>query len=226
MTLPRAIPPSRYDGTPHSFLLRRGTCLWRVHLSGLKPWAFNPRPADVLFGGARFDATPEHEYPFFYAGLNEETALAETLLRDLAPDESGTRVIPRVAVRCRRLAGLVVTSDLILVSLMNGADLAAIGQDSWLITAGGSDYPQTRSWAHWLRDSAPWAHGLAWSSLRNLGGTAIILFGDRCEAAFGHDYERTLLHNIPGLALRLDDKSGADWLTERLRALRAAVAPP
>lgn len=221
-----AAPPARYDGTPNRYLLRRGTCLWRVHGRCRAPWAFNPCPVDTLFGGARFDATPGHEYPFYYAGLDEETALSEALLRDLDPDDHGVRVLPRAKVKGRRVSGLAITSDLTLVSLISGADLAAVGQDAWLVTAAGAEYAQTRGWAHWLRSQAEWAHGFAWSSLRNMGGTAIILFGDRCVAAFGKDYEQTLLHAIPRLGVDLDDKTGGDWLTERLKAFRVGIAPP
>ena len=224
--MPHIAPPAHYDGDPNRYLLRRGTCLWRVHASGRPASAFNPHPVDTLFGGARFDATATHEYPFYYAGLDEETALAEALLRDVAPDDHGTRVLPRVAAQDRRISGLAVTSDLTLVSLISGADLGAIGQDAWLVTAGGGEYAQTRGWAHWLRGQAEWACGFAWPSLRNMGGTAIILFGDRCAAAFGKDYEQTLLHDIPPLAVNLGDKAGADWLTERLKALRVGIAPP
>ena len=224
--MPNVAPPAHYDGTPNRYLLRRGTCLWRVHLSKRRPGGFNPCPAHALFGGARFDATRGHEYPFYYAGLDEETALSESLLRDLPPDDHGTRVLPRVAVEGRRISGLTVTSDLTLVSLISGADLAAIGQDFWLVTAAGSEYAQTRGWAHWLRDQAEWAHGFAWSSLRNMGGTAIILFGDRCATAFGKDYEQTLLHDVPPLHVDLDNMAGADWLTKRLKAFRVGIAPP
>ena len=226
--MPYVPPPARYDGTPNRYLLRRGTCLWRVHAPGRQQqsWAFNPRPANALLGGARFDATPGHEYPYYYAGLDEETALAETLLRGVHPDDRGTRLVPRSAVEGRRISALAITSDLTLVSLISGADLAAIGQDAWLVTAGGSEYAQTRGWAHWLRDQAEWASGFAWSSLRNMGGTAIILFGDRCAAAFGKGYEQRLLHDIPPLAVDLGDNAGADWLAERLKAFRIGIAPP
>jgi hypothetical protein len=224
--VPNVRPPAQYDGIPNRYLLRRGTCVWRVHATTRRPWAFKPHPVDALFGGARFDATPGHEYPYYYAGLDEETALAETLLRDVHPDDHGMRVLPRIAVQGRCMSGLAVTSDLTLVSLISGADLAAIGQDGWLVTASGSEYAQTRGWAHWVRSQAEWACGLAWPSLRNMGGTAIILFGDRCAAAFGKDYEQRLLHDIPPLAVDLGNKAGADWLTERLKALRVDIAPP
>jgi hypothetical protein len=219
-------PPEAYSGNPNRFVLRRGTCLWRVHKISRQPWAFKPSPSSTLFGGGRFDATPEDEYPFYYAGLDEETALAEALFRDLPADERGLRVIPRATVSGRRFAGLIATADLTLIRLMDGVDLAAIGQDAWLLTATGSEYAQTRGWAHWLRAKADWAHGLAWSSQRNLGGTAIILFGDRCATTFGSDYEHMLLHEVAPLAINLDDKAGVDWLNERLEPFRTAIVPP
>ena len=224
--MPSTPPPPHYDGTPNSYLLSRGTCLWRVHSRPRPPWAFNPCAADMLFGGGRFDATAADRYACYYAGLDETTALAESLLRDLYPDERGTRALPRAAVDGRRIAGVTLTSDLVLVRLINGADLGAISQDAWLVTAAGNEYAQTRGWAHWLRSQAPAAHGFIWSSYRNTGGRAIVLFGDRCAAEFGDDYERTLLYDVPPLAVDLDDKAGADWLTARLEPFRVAVAPP
>lgn len=224
--MPCAAPPGSYDGTPNRYVLRRGTCLWRVHRTGRSPLAFNPNPADVLFGGARFDATPDDKYPFWYAGVEEETALTEVLLRDVIADERGDRVIPRATVEQKTFSGLTVTADLTLVSLITGEDLAAIGQDAWLVDAGGSQYAQTRAWAHWLRRQAEWACGIAWSSHRNRGGTAIILFGDRCAAVFGADYERAVLYEVPPLATGLGDEAGAKWLAERLRRFRIGIAPP
>ncbi len=221
-----AVPPAKFAGTISTFVLPRGTCLWRVHTREREPWEFNPTAVDALFGGARFDATRDDEYPHYYAGLQEETALCEALLRDLHPDDHGTRLVPRAAVSDRYLSGLAVTEDLPLISLRSGTDLGAIGQDAWLVTAAGSQYAQTRGWAHWLRRQADWAFGLAWPSLRNLSGTAVVLFGDRCAAAFGPGYARTLLHHIPPLTVQLGDKDGADWLAERLRGFGIAVAPP
>lgn len=222
--MPATAPPRSYNGTPNQCWLRRGTCLWRVHTAEWDPWAFNPEPSDTLFGGARFDATPEQIYPFYYAALEEETALAETLLRDLIPDDYGTRALTRAAIQGRRISALVLTSDLLLVSLISGADLAAIGQDSWLLTCGTGEYSQTRGWAHWLRDQAPWAFGFAWTSSRNMGGTAVVLFGDRCAANFGDNYQQTLLHDVPDLSVDLGDKSGAEYLTERFKAHRIGIS--
>jgi RES domain len=224
--MPATAPPRYYNGNPNKYLLRRGSCLWRVHASEHKPWAFNPQPSDTLFGGARFDATHEQVYPFYYAALEEETALTEALLRDVPPDQHGYRALTRAAVQGRHVSALVLTSDLALVSLISGEDLATIGQDAWLITCGAKEYPQTRGWAHWLRDQAKWAFGFAWTSSRNMGGTAIVLFGDRCAAVFGSDYQQTLLYDIPPLSVDLADDTGTEYLTERFRAFHIGIAPP
>jgi hypothetical protein len=225
--MPSMKPPPRYDGAPNRYLLRRGTCLWRVHGRKYCAWAFKDVPSDLMYQGGRFDATDADSYPFCYAALDETTALAEILLRDRPFDEAGYRTLPRAAVEGRQISGLTLTSDLELVSLISGQDLAAVAQDEWLVTVkGDSEYAQTRDWGHWLRKQAPWAHGLIWPSLREQGRLAIMLFGDRCAATFGCKYERTLLHEVPELAVDLEDEAGAEWLNRRLEPYRTAVAYP
>ena len=152
--------------------------------------------------------------------------MAEVLLRDLNPDERGTRALPRQAVAERKLSGLTLTRNLDLVSLIGGQDLAAIAQDGWLVTASAHEYVQTRAWAQWLRGQAPWAQGFIWSSRCDLGGRAVVLFGDRCAATFGASYESSLLHEVPELAVDLGDKAGADWLNGLLEPWRVAVEVP
>jgi hypothetical protein len=224
--VPPFAPPPRYDGTPHRYRLGRGTCLWRVHGRRYSARSFKNVPSSSLFDGARFDATPDDLYPFYYAALDEGTALAETLFRDLPPDEYGKRVLARPALTERQISGLTLTRDLELVSLINGKDLAAIGADSWLVTASGAEYAQTRGWGHWLRAQTPWACGFVWDSLRDRQGTAIVLFGDRLAASFGTGYERSLLHEVPELAVDLDDPGAVDWLNALLEAYRVTIEPP
>jgi hypothetical protein len=179
-----------------------------------------------VFGGARFDATTADEYPFYYAALDQVTALAETLFRDLYPDDRGMRVLTGPARAGRAMSGLTLTRDVELVRLIDGRDLAAIGQDAWLVTASGADYAQTRAWGHWLRRQAGWAHGFIWDSLRDRGRLAVVLFGDRLAAAFGPHYERALLHEVPELAVSLDDEAETGWLSGLLEPYRVAVEPP
>ncbi len=224
--MPKAKPPVHYDGTPHRHLLRRGTLLRRVHPQACGPFQFNTHLADVLYGGARFDATEADEYPYLYAGLSDVTALAETLLRDLAPDDHAYRLVTNDKARGRAVSQFTVTQDLDLVSLIDGKDLGAIGQDDWLVSCSAHDYTWTRDWAHWLRRQAPWAHGLIWDSKRDRGGLAVVLFGDRLACEFGPDYEQTLPREITKLADNLGDAAGRKWANERLRPYRAIVSPP
>ena len=224
--MPLMPPPPLYDGTPNRYLLSRGTCLWRLHGRKYGAQAFKDLPSDQLFGGGRFDATAADPYPFCYVALDEITAVAETMFRELPWNEHGYRRLPRPAVEHRQLSGLTLTCDLALVSLISSQDLAAVAQDEWLVTVKGPEYAQTRGWAQWIRQQASWAYGLVWSSLRDRGGLSIVLFGDRCAATFGSKYERTLLHEIPELAVDLDDDAGAEWLNRRLEPYRTAVDYP
>ena len=223
--MPRARPPASYDGIPHRYLLRRGTQLNRVHSHAFGAWEFNTTLSDPLWDGARFDATPADKYPYLYAGLSEVTALAETLLRDIAANERAYRVVPNDKALGRSISRLTLTQDLNLVSLVDGQDLGAVGQDDWLVSCSTPDYPYTREWAHWLRREAPWAQGLIWDSKRDRGGLALVLFGDRLTRDFGDGYENTLARDITVLAADLGQGSGLNWANERLAPYRAIVSP-
>jgi hypothetical protein len=225
--MPCTPPPPHYDGTPRRHTLGRGVCLWRVHRQKYGATAFNTKLSDSLFGGGRFDATAEDPYLFCYAALDETTALAESVLHDDPPwTPRGDRKLGRPVVDRDQLSALAVTQDLELVSLVTGQDLAAVAQDHWLVTADGPQYAQTRGWARWLRRQAPWAEGFIWPSLRDPGGRAVILFGDRCAARFGAEYGRAMLHEIPELAVKFDSVAGTAWLNRRLAPYRAAVEYP
>lgn len=224
--MPAAEPPVDFDGQPNRYLLRRGNCLWRVHRRRYSARSFRSAAGADVAHGARFDGAPDDPYPHIYTALDEVTALAEILLRNLPPNREGRRAVPRRAVAGRQLSGLTLTRDLSLISLITGQDLAAVGQDHWLVTAQGGEYACTRKWAHWLRGQASWAHGLIWPSLRNGGGMAVMLFGDRCAAEFGTGYDRLLLHEVTDLAVDLDDEAGTGWLNGVLGPFRAAVPGP
>jgi hypothetical protein len=225
--VPSAEPPVRFDGQPNLFVLRRGSCLWRVHPRPYSARSFKSAPAGAAAAavGARFDSSADDLYSFYYSALEERTALAETLLRNLAPDERGMRLVPLAALAGRQLSGLTLTRNLNLISLISGEDLAAVGQDAWLVTSQGGDYEHTRKWAHWLRQQAEWAHGFVWGSLRNRGGLAVVLFGDRCAADFGPGFERTLLHEVTELTVGLDEGDGTAWLREVLKNYRVTIPP-
>jgi hypothetical protein len=193
-----------------------GTRLFRVHRRKRAATAFAPVVARSPFGGGRFDSLPGDEYPFFYAAFNERTALAEVLLRDIPFDEHGFRILPRAAIKTRRLSRIETTVDLTLLSLCSGTDLAAVCQDAWLIHAEQTEYAKTRHWAGWLRRQAPWADGFVWPSKRDVGEQALILFGDRCDPdALG----------AAGPVVDLDGPSGEKWLNDKLADYRIIVRP-
>ncbi|MGH3187305.1 MAG: RES family NAD+ phosphorylase [Streptosporangiaceae bacterium] len=197
-----------------------------MHCRKREARAFKTMLSDPVFGGTRFDATPADPYPFCYAAQDRVTAIAETTFRDLVPDERGVRLLSMQAREELRMSALTLTADLDLVRLIDGQDLAAIGQDAWLVTARRPEYAMTRAWGHWLRGQAGWAHGFIWLSLRNPGSPAIVLFGDRLRADFGRDYELMVLDERPELAVDLDDPARHDWLAGLLAPYRVAVERP
>lgn len=212
-------PPAKPCGILNQLHLPAGSRLWRVHEQEHAADGFCPVPADVLFGGGRFDSTSSDAYPFCYAGLTPETALCETLLRGLA-FKGRKRQLPLATIRGRTLSCLVTSTPLVLLSLTDSVDLASICQpDDWLLRADGHEYAHTRAWAHWLRQQAAGVHGLIWRSRYNMPHEAVVLFGDRCPG-----------NGAVPAAIResrvLDDDDGRDFLNKRLAPYRVTIAGP
>lgn len=177
---PNQPPPTRYAGRPSRLLLPAGTTLTRVHSTAFSVTQFNPTLALDDLQGGRFDATREDGYAFLYAAADDATAVSEALLRDLPADEYGARLLPRARLSQLSISWLRATTDLELVSLRSGRDLAAVGQDAWLTASPAADYANTRRWASAIRGWAPWACGLTWRSYREPEGFAYMFFADRC----------------------------------------------
>jgi hypothetical protein len=199
-------------------VLAAGTWLWRVHNKTRSCSDFKSAGSDPHFGGGRFDGTTADPYPYLYAAAELQTALLETLVRGVPFNDRGSRLIRRAAITDCRISAFGLTQDLTLLSLLTTPDLAAACQDEWLVHASPADYPQTRRWAQWLRSQAPWAQGLAWPSRRDLGRSAVMLFGDRCPGG--------ALQPEAGSAVDLDDAEGARWLNTHLGPYRISVKPP
>ncbi len=212
-------PPSVLPGVPRRHVLPAGTLLFRVHSAARAAAAFNPAPAHCLYGGGRFDATRCDVYGYLYAGLTVEAAVCETLLRSMPFDASGgPRLLPRAAVRGRRISVLRLAREVRLVPLVSGRDLAAVGQDSWLVQAEAADYPYTRDWGHWIRAGAGTdVQGFLWPSKREPADRALILFADRCPDGTLQDAD------VP--PVDLDQRDGVAWLNTLLEGYLAAVAP-
>lgn len=216
--MPSYYPPPHYKGMPCQYVAAAGTRFFRVHRGASDSCGFSSLIADPHFGGSRFDPTVEGEFSYLYAADSRCTAVAETLLRDLNFDERGSRLLPRVAVKGCYLSEIELTSDLTLLALRTGAELAAVGQDDWLIHCGEAEYSQTRRWGRWLREQAPWAQGIIWPSRRDMGGTCVILFGDRCATQS--------VRPDGSSELGLEGTAGARWLKDVLAPLRVTVRLP
>ena len=191
-----------------------GTQFWQVQRDQ-RETPFTLIPHVEPFGGGRFDSNQAHRYPFSYLASEPDTALCETLLRSVPFADRTNRILPYEVVRDRTLRAVRTVVDLRLIGLRTTRELAGVCADEWLIHAEPRDYPYTRGWAHWLRAQLPAADGLVWPSRRNLGGTALILFGDRCPAAVDWDADEP--------ALDLDGEDGRKVLNQRLEPFRAMV---
>jgi hypothetical protein len=214
--MPASAPPRGSQPVPNLVTLPAGTTLWRVHRRAQKDAIFREKPTAEPFGGGRFESNETHPYPYCYLAYEDTTALCETLLRSLPYRNGGDRLLLRSAVKGRQLVPVETLHELSLLSLMTGADLAAVCTDEWLIHAEQPDYPKTRSWAHWLRGKVPHAQGMVWPSKRNIGGTAVILFGDRCLDA---------IRWAAAAPVNLDDDRGAQLLSHQLAPFRVVLRP-
>ncbi|MDA5285309.1 RES family NAD+ phosphorylase [Streptomyces sp. NPDC054904] len=216
----RVLPPSAYELRPRYHVLPMGTLLWRVHTAARPAEEFNPRPADLHFGGSRFDSTVLDPYPFLYAGDSATTALAETLLRSMPFDpERGLRLVPYAAVHGRALSVMRTRCEVSLVSLIDEHDLAAVCQDSGLLE-DEQDYPKARRWAGEIRVQAPASMGLIWQSRRNRPRHALVLFGDRFAACDGKPLETLPDDGIEDLGSR----AGVERVNALLEPLRSAIS--
>lgn len=212
-------PPAALPGAPGPVTLPQGTGLFRLHGAHRSAAAFNPVPAHPFYGGGRFDATDRDPYGYAYAGLTAAAAVCESLLRSVPFDGAATaRLLPRSAVRGRRLSFLRLAGEVTLVPLVSGRDLAAVAQDTWLTQTEAAHYPFTRHWGHWIRENTgPWAQGFLWPSKREPADHVAVLFADRCPAGV---LEET---GLP--AVDFDAPEGERWLNSVLEPYLARVAP-
>lgn len=214
-------PPQLYSGSPIMTTLAAGTVLFRIHASSRPADVFRTVPSHRYYGGGRFDATADDEYPFIYAGESIEVAIAETLLRDLPFDATGVLQLPLVKVRGRRISAVATTLSCALVSLRSASDLAAVSQDPWLTTCDPSFYAQSRHWAHWIRRQAPTAAGYVWMSRREPTQRAFIFFGDRLPSGAIASVSDARLP--PGVEAVLDSSQGRRALRRRLAVYNVAL---
>lgn len=215
--MPPTLPPSRLPGTPTRFVLPAGTALWRVHRSGRRPHDFDLSRSTGGFGGGRFDSVGHGGHPFMYCSEDAGTALAERFVGNLDFTVTATRTLRRKELQTRTMSVVRTTSELTLLRLVTGPDLAAVGQDGWLLSARGADVDLTRRWATWLRDQVRWAQGFVWQSSVDQPKPTMVLFGDVCDS---HTFEP-----VDGMAYRLDDPGREGWLQHHLAPHRVELYP-
>ncbi|MFF8731205.1 RES family NAD+ phosphorylase [Streptomyces sp. NPDC015171] len=207
---------------PNRRVIPAGTELWRVHLSRYAPDEFNPRLADIHFDGGRFDGTVLDQYHCLYLAESALTALAESVLRSRPFDlPAGDRTIPYRTVWQRSLSCLRTRSDLTLVSLVSGADLAGVCQDTAFLE-DESNYARARRWSSEIRAQASDAMGLIWESRRNRSEHALVLYHDRCAGPAGAPLEVLPERGVADLG----SAAGRERANELLAPLRARIAEP
>ncbi|KIF77193.1 hypothetical protein QR77_31675 [Streptomyces sp. 150FB] len=212
-------PPVTLPGAPAKVTLPEGTELVRLHAAHRPAGAFNPVLAHSFYGGGRFDATAFDEYGYVYAGLTSAAAVCESLLRSIPFErDAQPRTVSRTALRGRKLSFLRLTTDVTVLPLVSGRDLAAVAQDAWLTQTEAADYPFTRHWGHWIREqTTPWAQGFLWPSKREPADQVVVLFGDRCPPG--------VLGELGPSPVDFETPEGEEWLNAVLEPYRAKVAP-
>ncbi|MGW4232457.1 RES family NAD+ phosphorylase [Streptomyces sp. NPDC004980] len=235
--------PEKTHRTPEATVYRPGTRIFRVHQRKYSATEFNPTLCDPHFGGSRFDATENDPYAYLYAAPRVQTALAETVLRDLPFDDEGNpRVLPYKALEGRCVTELELVTEVRLLSLMDEPARVAVRQDAWLVHAEAPEYPFTRRWGHWIRSQAEWAQGMAWPSKRDGPYPAIVLFADRLGQPWStpdpcapHEEGRPepaqqqpveVLRRLPKPSIDLDDEAGRHWLEQTMSRYDVHVGAP
>ncbi|WP_328775227.1 RES family NAD+ phosphorylase [Streptomyces goshikiensis] len=216
--------PGKLAGTPHQVVWPAGTTLYRVHRKSRSAADFNATVVDHHFGGTRFDSTPNDEYSYLYLAPSAETALVESLLKELPVDDGEPRVVSYSAIEDRRLSRLELLTDVTLLSLLDRRATSAVNQGTWLTQSESPDYPFTRRWGHWLRGQADWAQGLIWTSRQNHPEPTAVLFGDRFGPLVREDGNE-VLRPVQG-GIDLDDSAGRRWLDSALDPYCARVGAP
>lgn len=162
---------------------------------------FNPAAADGRFRPVRrSDASVE---PTAYLASDEETALAETVLRGVTA--LGADDVPRRLYR-HQLGGLsvveVVVRRPLRVVRLHGAGLVRLGlRRADVIDCEELDYPYTAAWGQSLWGCRRRPAGIAWTSRQNDSGRALMLWESRVRG--------DALEPI-GLEIELDREPGID----------------
>lgn len=175
--------------------------LFRVYSSQWGPLGFNPSGATgrfrPIYDGGEI-------VPTAYAADDEETALAEVLLRGVdALSDGRTPRLYLKEVKGVEMVRLVPTREIPLARL-NGPGLTRLKLlRTQVIDLYPSDYPYTATWAQALYDCPIDLAGILWTSRQNDSGRAVILWEGPLdpEQDLEQDGDPVPLDSEPGLEL-------------------------
>ena len=162
-------PPAGGLGVVPQHLFPAGSVLWRIHRTSLGP---------IHFGKGkqyRFD-DPKSQYGVVYAGLDEECAFLETLVR--VPETKGNLLLSDLGMRS--MTALETTKQLRFVDL-RGHHLAQLRVDSKIFSY--TDYSMTQLWSRAFFEHAGKLDGLLFHSRHNPERHAVAIFeraGSHC----------------------------------------------
>ena len=213
-----APPPKRQPaGNPVFEPLSAGTMLYRVH-GDYPAHEFNPMPQPSRLVGGRFDSL-DGAYAYTYLGDTGQTAIAETLCRDL-PRAGAARLVPRVKVRGKKLSTVEVTRDL-TVLVLHGAALTHVGATLALTKSDADQYHATRAWAVALRRWFPGVDGFRYRPRHDEDHVVWVLFDDGLDAGQGraHGALRTV-----GSVELLDHEPGETMVRKVLHLYNATLS--
>lgn len=178
----------------------------------LHPRAFNPSPGLGRFRPIRDAAGAV--VPTAYGAADEETAVAEVVLRGVGRAPAATRRrLYRLELDGLAIVALRPHRSLTLARL-HGLGLQRLGlRREEIVDTDEADYPGTAAWAQALHDCSARPQGLSWTSRQNDSSRALILFGDRLSPGELEVARGPLsLESGPGLELvrRVVHEAGVD----------------
>lgn len=178
----RALPevPKPADLDPAEELWPSGKSVFRLFDRSRDPLEFNPTGSSARF--RPIVSAKGAIVPTAYGGDDEETALAEALLRGVDVLNKGTRRRLFIKdVKGVSLVRLEPKADVRLARL-RGQGLTRLGLTrADVIDCESSRYPYTAEWGQAIHDCAGDFAGIVWTSRQNDSGRALMLWGDRID---------------------------------------------
>lgn len=188
-----------------------GGMLYRVHHRRYGGADFNPTVASFRFSPV-YD-TAGAVIPSWYAGSSAQCAVAESLLHDIPVATGGTLRSPAFLDRC---VTAVKPQRPLRLARLDTDGLRALRLDPTKVTDTEADaYPDTQKIAQRLHDDTT-LDGLVWMSRRRNIDTALVLYGDRVDAA-DFTVDRTVQD--------FNQITGWQWLHDLVTELGIRLAP-